>query len=209
MRDLSKLIRIQTNLKVPKNLYNDYGGYNYRNAEGILEAVKSYLAEEQCALTLTDSIITRGDSNYVEATATLWDMGGEEIMSVSACAREAKVQKGMNDSQITGSTSSYARKYALNGLFDLDDTKDADVSEYTRQCREGSGQESKGPVAFKPQSRPEKPVMTKTNRERAIEAYKKTGKAITELAKEYGVTKNTTDEEWKQIADAIEREVQV
>lgn len=195
--NLQKLIEIQTKLKAPKNLYNKFGNYNYRNAEGILEAVKPYLAELRCALTLTDSIIERNGKNYVEATAILWDEDGTEIMSVTACAREAESKKGMDDSQITGATSSYARKYALNGLFDLDDTKDADTNEYHEQ------KEPAAPVEFKPAGRPEKPEMKKTNRELAIEAYKKTGKPVTELAKEYKVTKETTDEEWGFILNEI------
>lgn len=195
--NLQKLIEIQTKLKVPKDLYNDFGDFNYRNAEGTLEAVKPYLAELRCALTLTDSIIERGGKNYVEATAILWDEDGTEIMSVTACAREAESKKGMDASQITGATSSYARKYALNGLFDLDDTKDPDTNEYQAQ------KQPTAPKEFKPSGRPEKPKMTKTNRELAIEEYKKTGKPVTNLAKEYGVTKETTDEEWAEILKKI------
>lgn len=198
--NLQKLIEIQTKLKAPKNLYNKFGNYNYRNAEGILEAVKPYLAELKCALTLTDSIIERGGKNYVEATATLWDEDGTEIMSVTACAREAETKKGMDDSQITGATSSYARKYALNGLFDLDDTKDADTNEYHEQ-------EPAAPKEFKPSSRPEKPKITKTNRELAIEEYKKTGKPVTNLAEEYGVTKETTEKEWAEILNKIKEAI--
>lgn len=195
--NLQKLIEIQTKLKAPKNIYNDYGGFNYRSAEGILEAVKPYLSDLRCALTLTDSIIERGGKNYVEATATLWDEDGTEIMSTTACARECDEKKKMDASQITGATSSYARKYALNGLFDLDDTKGADTNEYHEQ------KEPAAPVEFKPAGRPEKPEIKKTNRELAIEEYKKTGKPVTELAKEYKVTKETTDEEWEFVLSEI------
>lgn len=198
--NLQKLIEIQTKLKAPKNLYNKFGNYNYRNAEGILEAVKPYLAELKCALTLTDSIIERGGKNYVEATAILWDEDGTEIMSVTAYAREAETKKGMDDSQITGATSSYARKYALNGLFDLDDTTDADTNEYHESAAQ---KEPAAPKEFKPSGRPEKPKMTKTYREMSIEEYKKTGKPVTNLAEEYGVTKETTEEEWSEILRKI------
>ena len=118
----TELSRIQQELKAPKNLYNSFGKYKYRNAEGILEAVKPLL--NGLCLLLSDKINYIGNRYYVEATATLTN--GEESVSVTASAREDEVKKGMDDCQITGSCSSYARKYALNGLFDIDDTKDSD-----------------------------------------------------------------------------------
>lgn len=124
-----KLREVQTRIKAPKNLYNTFGNYRYRNAEGILEAVKPYLSEYNLCLTLGDEIVQVGDRYYIKATATLYDGMGSGSVSVSAYAREAAVKKGMDDSQITGTASSYARKYALNGLFLLDDTKDADTDE--------------------------------------------------------------------------------
>ena len=127
---LKKLMSIQTKIKAPKNLYNSFGKYKYRNAEGICEAVKPYLEEHNCSLTLSDEIVAAGDRVYVKATATLFDNETGEAISVSAMAREAEEKKGMDESQITGTASSYARKYALNGLFLLDDTKDADSDEH-------------------------------------------------------------------------------
>lgn len=124
-----KLREVQTRIKAPKNLYNTFGNYRYRNAEGILEAVKPYLREYNLCLTLGDEIVQVGERYYIKATATLYDGVGSGCVSVSAYAREAAVKKGMDDSQITGTASSYARKYALNGLFLLDDTKDADTDE--------------------------------------------------------------------------------
>jgi gas vesicle protein len=118
-----KLSEIQANLKAPKNQYNSFGKYNYRSCEDILEAAKKLLGD--CTLTLSDDIQTAGDRVYVKATATISD--GSDSISVSALAREAAAKKGMDDSQITGTASSYARKYALNGLFCIDDTKDADT----------------------------------------------------------------------------------
>lgn len=123
MRD--KLIKIQSELKAPKNQRNDFGKYNYRSCEDILEAVKPLLLKHECSLTLSDEIEEVGGRVYVRATARIFSSGGGE-MSTSAFAREADVQKGMSEPQITGSASSYARKYALNGLFCIDDTKDAD-----------------------------------------------------------------------------------
>ena len=133
---MTKLMEIQTKIKAPKNLYNSFGKYKYRNAEGICEAVKPYLQEFKCALTLTDEIIEVGGRIYVKATATLRDTETLESISVSAMARESEEKKGMDESQITGTASSYARKYALNGLFLLDDTKDADSEEYHNQIEE-------------------------------------------------------------------------
>ena len=123
---LSKLMRIQTRIKAPKNLYNSFGKYKYRNAESICEAVKPYLSEENCVLLLSDEIIAVGDRIYVKATATIRDCDTDKEISVSAYARESAEKKGMDESQITGTASSYARKYALNGLLLLDDAKDAD-----------------------------------------------------------------------------------
>lgn len=121
-----RLIHIQGELKAPKGQYNSYGGYKYRSCEDILEAVKPLLKKEKVTLTISDDIIEVGGRVYVKATATLSD--GEDTISTSAFAREAETKKGMDDSQITGSASSYARKYALNGLFAIDDTKDADAT---------------------------------------------------------------------------------
>lgn len=131
----SKLMRIQTEIKAPKNLYNSFGKYKYRNAEGICEAVKPYLVKENCSLVLSDDVVCVGESNYIKATARLTDLDTGMSVEVSALAREAIEKKGMDDSQITGTASSYARKYALNGLFLLDDTKDADSDEYHNQTK--------------------------------------------------------------------------
>lgn len=121
-----KLMEIQTKIKAPKNLYNSFGKYRYRNAESIYEAVKPFLEEQKCSLVLSDEIVEVGGRIYVKATATLYDTETLQSISVSAMARESVEKKGMDESQITGTASSYARKYALNGLFLLDDTKDAD-----------------------------------------------------------------------------------
>ena len=124
---MKTLNKIQKELKVPKSQYNSFGKYNYRNAEDIVEAVKPLL--ENATLTLSDEIVMLGDRFYVKATATITE--DSESVSVSAYARESLEQKGMNEAQITGSASSYARKYALNGLFCIDDTKDADTQDNT------------------------------------------------------------------------------
>lgn len=119
------LQQIQSKLKAPKGQRNTFGGYNYRSCEDILEALKPVLAEYGAAVLLSDEIVQMGTRWYVKATATL--KTENESISVTAFAREAENRKGMDESQITGSASSYARKYALNGLFGIDDTKDADT----------------------------------------------------------------------------------
>lgn len=128
-----KLMRIQTQIKAPKNLYNSFGKYNYRNAESICEAVKPFLEKENVSLILVDDMVAIGNRYYLKATARLFDNENNENIEVSAFAREPEQKKGMDESQITGTASSYARKYALNGLFLLDDTKDADTDEYHNQ----------------------------------------------------------------------------
>lgn len=120
------LNKIQTGLKAPKNQHNKFGNYNYRNCEDILNALKPFLEEHQCVITLNDEIIQIGDRFYVKATASLGN--GKEEVSNHGYAREEQTKKGMDSSQITGATSSYARKYALNGLFAIDDVKDADAT---------------------------------------------------------------------------------
>jgi len=126
-----RLLNAQAKLKVPKNLYNKFGKYNYRSAESILEAVKPVNAENGLLLTITEEPVLIGDWHYIKATATISD--GSDSIVVTAYARESLTKKGMDDSQITGTASSYARKYALNGLYLIDDTKDADTDEYKQQ----------------------------------------------------------------------------
>lgn len=128
---MNKLQEIQHRLKAPKGQYNSFGKYKYRSCEDILEAVKPILNDVGCTLTLTDEIILVGDRYYVMATATLKGEDTNEV--VTAFARESETKSGMDASQITGTASSYARKYALNGLFCIDDTKDADTDEYAAQ----------------------------------------------------------------------------
>lgn len=121
-----KLSYIQLNLKAPKNQYNKFGGYNYRNCEDIQEALKPLMNEMSTVLIIGDELVLIGDRYYIKATARLMDMESGEAIENTAYAREEAEKKGMDASQITGSTSSYARKYALNGLFCIDDTKDMD-----------------------------------------------------------------------------------
>lgn len=122
---------IQQSLVAPKGQYNSFGKYSYRSAEDILEALKPILQEHDAVLILQDGIVQIGDRYYVEATATLYAVG--ETIGTTAYAREDDSKKGMDGSQVTGAASSYARKYALNGLFMIDDNKDFDTDEYHNQ----------------------------------------------------------------------------
>jgi len=124
---VSKLADIQLKLKAPKSQFNKFANFNYRSCEDILESVKPLLGEY--SLILTDNIVQLGDRYYVKATAQLHDVNGSIVSSSEAYAREADVKTGMDAAQITGAASSYARKYALNGLFLIDDTKDADTQD--------------------------------------------------------------------------------
>lgn len=126
---MEELIKIQSELKAPKNKYNSFGKYSYRSCEDILEAVKPLLKKYNCCMTITDDVFVAGDRFYIRATVTLVNKDGKNIIGVGL-AREDKSKAGMSESQITGTASSYARKYALNGLFLIDDTKDADTDEY-------------------------------------------------------------------------------
>ena len=130
---LTRISSAQTELKAPKNQYNSFGKYSYRSCEDILEAAKPICAKYGLLLAVSDEAVQIGERYYIKATASLYDAQGgcDDVMSASAFAREALDKKGMDDSQITGTASSYARKYALNGLFCIDDTKDADTQDNT------------------------------------------------------------------------------
>ena len=155
-----KLMNIQSELKAPKGQRNSFGNYNYRSCEDILEAVKPLLAKHQAALTISDTIELIGTRFYVKATAKLVDVVDGTMIENTAYARESESKKGMDDSQLTGATSSYARKYCLNGLFAIDDTKDADTNEYHEQQKKQEAKPAK-PI--------EKPAQTSENRYVRIE----------------------------------------
>ena len=125
---IKKMVAIQSELKAPKNQVNSFGKYKYRSCEDIIEAAKPILAKHNVYMLISDEIVEVGGKNYVKATATVYDLSDASALSASAVARESVDKKGMDDAQQTGATSSYARKYALNGLFGIDDTKDADAT---------------------------------------------------------------------------------
>lgn len=137
------LMAVQAELKAPKNQHNSFGKYDYRSAEDIIEAVKPLLKENGLFLNMSDDIVLIGDRYYVKATVKVVDVVTGESVQASALAREAAQKKGMDESQVTGTASSYARKYALNGLFAIDDNRDADTDEYAAQTRQnGAGARS-------------------------------------------------------------------
>lgn len=129
----TRVTELQNELKAPKNLYNSFGKYKYRNLESICEAVKPLLTKYGMTMTISDEMRQIGTLNYIFATATLSDIDTTESVSVTGCARESYDKKGMDGSQVTGAASSYARKYAVNGLLLIDDTKDPDSDEYKKQ----------------------------------------------------------------------------
>lgn len=140
MNIYEKLSNIQNELKAPKGQFNKFGGYKYRSCEDILEAVKPICKKNETTLVISDTLENIGDRYYIKATATLYNNepdknGAIQKIENTAYAREEESKKGMDGSQITGTASSYARKYALNGLFNIDDTKDADTDEFTKQTQ--------------------------------------------------------------------------
>lgn len=172
---MKELIMIQQGLKAPKGQYNNFGKYKYRSCEDILEAVKPLLAEQACVLLLSDDIDFVEGRHYVRATATIINSEGKTI-SVSASAREQDNKAGMDASQLTGSTSSYARKYALNGLFCIDDTKDADTMDNTQ---EGKHTPTLGPAPAPVKPQDERPWMTE---KQLLEAIKRINAGLLETA---------------------------
>ena len=183
---IDKLLKIQIELKAPKNQYNSFGEYRYRSCEDILEAVKPLLKETNSVLLLSDEITEVGERIYVKATATLKDE--KDSISVSAFAREVEEKKKLDGSQLTGVASSYARKYALNGLFCIDDTKDADTNEYVQKTSQAKATEKKEP----------------TYREKVIDFARRRNIPFTELAKDYGLNASTTEERFAEVLKELE-----
>jgi hypothetical protein len=183
-----KLLQIQSELKAPKNQFNKFGNYSYRSCEDILEALKPLLAKHECTLIIYDEIIEVGGRVYVKATAELTD--SDNTISASAYARESENKKGMDDAQITGSASSYARKYALNGLFLIDDTKDPDsTNKHDKEEKE-----------------PEKPILKEGSEafEKAVVYLAAPGGHMSKIKEKYNVPSKTEQqlirkaEDWKE-----------
>ena len=196
-----KLLSIQTELKAPKNQFNSFGNYSYRSCEDILEAVKPLCKRENVLLTLSDTIKHVGERYYVEATATLYDVETDGCISVSAYAREEETKKGMDSSQITGAASSYARKYALNGLFNIDDTKDSDST------NEGEGKHKTSP---KPKAEPKNDYQSQLKELMDNSKGKITGTMIAEtIEKKFGKRKanDLNLEQFKALVKDLQEQV--
>lgn len=191
----SALMAVQRDLKAPKGQQNKFGNYKYRSAEDIIEAVKPLLNENGLILNMTDDVVMVGDRIYIKATVSVIDVANGDTVTTTALARESAVKKGMDDSQVTGTASSYARKYALNGLFAIDDTKDADTNEYqqTQVNSNRANEERNGAIKV------------------LNDAIKKTGVKPAEVAAIAGVkfnktsTKDMTVKEIYELADNLSK----
>ena len=196
MNIYEKLLNIQNELKAPKNQYNSFGNYKYRSCEDILEAVKPICSKNKAVLHVPDEIVEIGGKIYVKATATLTNVEEtKESIVNTAYARESDTKKGMDDSQITGTASSYARKYALNGLFCIDDTKDADTNEYAKRITAKTDtDESLNGKVTEIEAKTVYAIMTK-----------KGLNVVEQLKANYGVsnTKDLTKEQYASILKAI------
>lgn len=192
------LLDIQVELKAPKSQVNKFGGYNYRSTEDILQAVKPLLKKHGDSLELSDEPVLIGDWHYIKATATFKDHESGETTTVTGYAREPASKKGMDDSQITGTASSYARKYALNGLFLIDDTKDADTDEYHQQQQPRQRQSAKRPAPKKQMTQLQKDQAEyKQLRQKIIQvtdAKMTLGEANKQIAQLAGIQNNDSDE---------------
>lgn len=196
----AKLMVIQSELKAPKGQYNSFGKFKYRSCEDILEAVKPLCIKYATMLTLNDEIVLIGERYYIKATATLTDCESKDFIEISAFAREADNKSGMDSAQVTGATSSYARKYALNGLFCIDDTRDADTDEYANTTRQQPKAEAK--TKAKPKAAPKSDELT--YRDKVMIVGEEKGITPKQLAEKYGLTRNTTEERFAEVLADLE-----
>lgn len=201
MNVYQKLAIVQKNLNAPKGQYNKFGNYNYRSCEDIIEAVKPLCIENGLTLTISDQIKQVGERYYVEATATIYDAEGNKH-SATASAREPNNKKGMDESQITGAASSYARKYALNGLFAIDDNKDADTNENHKEtASKKTTYEMEQEQAFKKKRANQVADLVALAQQKDIPMEK-----VHESFKKRGVTVETADDAtFNGIAKALEK----
>lgn len=192
---MKELLQIQSELKAPKGQYNSFGKYKYRSCEDILEAVKPLCVKYGVVLTLSDEMVQVGERYYIKATAKLQKEGSDDV-SVTAYARESLDKKGMDDSQITGTASSYARKYALNGLFCIDDTKDADTDEYAKNTKTAKNTTK---AVYKELERDDW-------RERVIDAAEAKGISMKEIARDYKLNSTTTADRFREVYEDLTKE---
>lgn len=184
-----KLMKIQGSLKAPKGQYNRFGNFNYRSCEDILEALKPLLVKYKALVTINDRLVQIGERYYVEACATLIDVEDGANVSVMAYAREAESKKGMDESQVTGATSSYARKYALNGLFAIDDNKDMDRL---------NNEEAEWNKEQKRQSNPKQEEIVKAKNREKFEGQEQELIHMFDIAKSAAISKSDLRKEMKE-----------
>lgn len=196
MRIREKLCNIQNELKVPKNQFNKFGNYKYRSCEDIIEAVKPVAKEYNAVLVINDELVFIGDRYYIKAVATILDIESNEEISVNAFAREDINKKGMDLSQLTGSTSSYARKYALNGLLGIDDTKDDDTKDVDTKDVDTKYNTSKQKQTVAVDS-------NKEIKQELNDLIKSLGLNKREIALEYNLTAKSTNQDYKNVIDKI------
>ena len=208
MEVYKKLMQVQCKLKAPKNQMNQFGRYKYRSCEDILESLKPLLLEVKASIVISDDIIFVNDRHYVKATVRFIDIETGEIVETSALAREDENKKGMDSSQLTGATSSYARKYALNGLFAIDDTKDSDFTNTHGKDISAQNINSKSPKSY-PKSNNDK-QLTEAQLKRLYTISSKAGYS-SELLKEMVLRKyskepkDLTKQEYDYICDTLEK----
>ena len=197
---LMKLNKIQVELKAPKGQFNKFGNYKYRNSEDILEALKPLLEKYKAAINITDEIILIGDRYYVKATTTIYDIESGEGIETTAYAREDESKKGQDLSQLTGSTSSYARKYALNGLLAIDDTKDSDTT--NKHEKDENKQDKKTE---------NNEFISQPQQKRLFAIAKSNAELVKGVIKNYGHESTSTikKQEYQAICDDIEHLVEV
>jgi len=204
MNIYEKLSAIQNELKAPKNQRNSFGNYNYRNAEDILEAVKPLCAKHNATLVLTDEIAMIGERYYVKAIANLIDNETCDVITTSAYAREEESKKGMDASQVTGSCSSYARKYCMNGLFNIDDTKDADTDEQHEVVSNAKKKEFK---AKKEDIKANDPTISSDKVEIAIATINGKQTTVEAVCKAYGIAeiKDITETQYDNLMKRLSK----
>lgn len=196
MNIYEKLMNVQASLKAPKGQYNSFGKYKYRSCEDIVESVKPLLKQYGLMLCMTDEVIQVGERFYIKATATVFDIADGNVVVVSALAREEETKKGMDGSQVTGASSSYARKYALNGLFAIDDTKDSDSTN-----THGQDAPDEVPKAIpKDTSKKETPkAKSKTPREMLIDRLHELHMDVKKYAKDNNLNGETSPETFMRL----------
>jgi hypothetical protein len=194
-----KLLAVQGSLKAPKGQTNSFGGYKYRSCEDIVEAAKPLLAENGLILLMGDEIVQVADRIYVKATCRVVDAESGEEVATTALARESATKRGMDDSQITGTASSYARKYALNGLFAIDDTKDADTNAYHQQTQQPARQQTRPKASSKPT-----PMQRLTAEIKRLNLTNKEVAEVAERKMNKKTTRDMTEEEIVMLAVNLE-----